>query len=222
MAALKFKLYMQISLHQVAPTFIEEEKISTSQLWNNAVVFNATEKIQIVAPSGSGKTSLIHFLYGLRKDYRGDISYNAKNIHSFGAEDFATYRQQHISIVFQDLRLFADQTVFQNLEIKRQLNPFHSESKIPVMAKRLGIESKLNKLCKTCSYGEQQRIAIIRALQQPFDFLFLDEPFSHLDDDNQKLALELIEEECALRKSAIILADLRPIAHFKADKILNL
>jgi len=213
---------MQIQLQQLVPTFIEAEKISNSQIWNSNVVFNAGEKIQIVAPSGSGKTSLIHFLYGLRKDYTGAITYDNNTISNFNAEIFARYRQQNISIVFQDMRLFPEQTVLQNLEIKRQLNPFHAESKITAMAKRLGIENKLHKLCKTCSYGEQQRIAIIRSLQQPFDFLLLDEPFSHLDESNRKKAMELMEEEVDLRKAAIILADLRAIEYFKADKTLNL
>ena len=90
------------------------------------------------------------------------------------------------------------------------------------MAKRLGIESKLGKLCSTCSYGEQQRIAIIRALQQPFNFLLLDEPFSHLDEANRKKAMELIEEETTLRKASIILADLKAIEYFKADRTFHL
>lgn len=213
---------MQIQLQKVVPTFIEEEKISRSQIWNSSVIFNEGEKIEIVAPSGSGKTSLIHFLYGLRKDYNGTIAYDTNSIAAFDAEHFAIYRQQHISIVFQDLRLFAEQTVLQNLEIKRQLNPYHTESKIAAMAKRLGIENKLNKLCKTCSYGEQQRIAIIRALQQPFNFLLLDEPFSHLDEANRKKAMELMEEEAAIRKATIVLADLKAIEYFNADRTLHL
>ncbi len=213
---------MQIQLQKVVPTFIEEEKINQSQIWNNTVVFNTGEKVEIVAPSGSGKTSLIHFLYGLRKDFNGNILYDNNSIANFDAEKFATYRQQNISIVFQDLRLFAEQTVVQNLEIKRQLNPYHAESKIAAMAKRLGIENKLGKLCKTCSYGEQQRIAIIRSLQQPFNFLLLDEPFSHLDENNRKKAMELMEEETALRKASIILADLKAIEYFKADRTLHL
>ncbi len=213
---------MQIQLQKVVPTFIEEEKINQSQIWNNTVVFNTGEKVEIVAPSGSGKTSLIHFLYGLRKDFNGNILYDNNSIANFDAEKFATYRQQNISIVFQDLRLFAEQTVVQNLEIKRQLNPYHTESKIAEMAKRLGIENKLGKLCKTCSYGEQQRIAIIRSLQQPFNFLLLDEPFSHLDENNRKKAMELMEEETALRKASIILADLKAIKYFNADRTLHL
>ena len=213
---------MQIQLQQLAPTFIEEEKIAGSQVWNSNVVFQPGEKIQVIAPSGKGKTSFIHFLYGMRKDYTGAVLYDDKNISSFNAENFASYRQHYTSIVFQDLRLFTEQTVLQNLEIKRQLDPYHAGSRIVEMADRLGIGSKLSKPCRTCSYGEQQRIAIIRSLQQPFDFLLLDEPFSNLDDANRKLAMELIEEEAGLRKACIILADLKKTDHYNATKTLNL
>ncbi len=213
---------MQITLQKVVPTFIEKEKVTSSQIWNNEVVFNAGEKIQIIAPSGSGKTSLIHFLYGLRKDYEGVITYDKKSISNFTAEDFALHRQQFISIVFQDLRLFPEHTVLQNLQVKQQLNPYNNEDKIAGMAQRLGIENKLSKLCKTCSYGEQQRIAIIRALQQPFQFLLLDEPFSHLDEANRKKAMQLMEEETMARNAAIVLADLKAIEYFNAAKTIYL
>ena len=213
---------MQISLQQVVPVFFEAGKADGSQLWNQNISFNKGENIHIVAPSGSGKTSFVHFLYGLRKDYSGNILYDNNDIKNFDAEKFSSWRQQYISIIFQDLRLFTEQTVLQNLEIKRLLSPYHKESKITAMAKRLGIESKLEKLCNTCSYGEQQRIAIIRALQQPFDFLLLDEPFSHLDENNRQLAMQLMEEEAAERNAAIILTDLKKIEYFKAERILYL
>lgn len=211
---------MTIALQKILPAFFNEQQNIRSDVWKQQVVFNKAEHVHIVAPSGSGKTSLIHFLYGLRKDYEGSILYNNVNIRDFEAEKFAWWRQQHISIVFQDLRLFTEQTVFQNLEVKRVLAPYHKENKITEMAGRLGIESKLGKLCSTCSYGEQQRIAIIRSLLQPFDFLLLDEPFSHLDEANRSKAMALINEEAAARNASIILADLKQIDYFKADKIL--
>ncbi|MEO6720457.1 MAG: ATP-binding cassette domain-containing protein [Ferruginibacter sp.] len=213
---------MQISLQNVFPVFLEQGKVNGSQVWNKNISFNKGENIHIIAPSGSGKTSLIHFLYGLRNDYTGQISYDTSDIKHFDAEKFSVWRQRHISIVFQDLRLFPEHTVLQNLEIKRSLFPFHTENKIETMARRLGIDNKLNRLCKTCSYGEQQRIAIIRSLQQPFDFLLLDEPFSHLDEANRKKAMELMEEESAERKATIILADLREIEYFKSERTLHL
>jgi len=213
---------MQISLQNVFPTFFEQGKANGSELWNKNVSFNKGENIHIIAPSGSGKTSLIHFLYGLRNDYTGQVCYDNSDIKNFDAEKFSTWRQRHISIVFQDLRLFTEHTVLQNLEIKRSLLPFHAENKIEAMTDRLGISNKLNKLCSTCSYGEQQRIAIIRALQQPFDFLLLDEPFSHLDEANRKKAMELMEEESAARNATIVLADLREIEYFKSERTLHL
>lgn len=213
---------MQILLQKILPVFFGENNVENSQVWNKTVAFNKGENIHIIAPSGSGKTSLIHFLYGLRNDYEGDIFYDSNNIKKFDTEKFSLWRKQHISIVFQDLRLFTEQTVFQNLEIKRSLHPFHAENNIAEMAERLGIKSKLHKLCKTCSYGEQQRIAIIRALQQPFDFLLLDEPFSHLDELNRQKAMELMEEECKKRNATIILADLREITYFNAERTLHL
>ncbi len=140
----------------------------------------------------------------------------------FSLEKFSTFRQKNLSIVFQDLRLFLDQTARQNLELKRQLAPYHPSEKIDEMAKRLGIQNKLNKVAKKCSYGEQQRIAIIRSLMQPFDFLLLDEPFSNLDENNRTKAFELIEEECKQRNASMIFAELKELDFFKDQRILKL
>ncbi len=145
---------MQILLKDVIPTYFEKEQIAGSEIWGKNIAFNKGEHLHIVAPSGSGKTSLIHFIYGLRKDYDGIISYQDDNIENFSLEKFSTFRQKNLSIVFQDLRLFTDQTVRDNLELKRQLAPYHPAEKIDEMAKRLGIANKLNRVAKTCSYWE--------------------------------------------------------------------
>ncbi|HMJ46510.1 MAG TPA: ATP-binding cassette domain-containing protein [Ferruginibacter sp.] len=211
-----------ITLDTIAPVFLEEEKMEGSGIWNNHVTFNRGENIQLVAPSGSGKTSLIHFLYGERKDYNGSIFFDNKELKRITPEQLSITRSVNNSIIFQDLRLFHDHTVLQNIDIKRSLHPYHSGSKIAEMASRLGIHSKLNKLVKTCSYGEQQRVAIIRSLQQPFDFLLMDEPFSHLDEDNRIKAMELIQEEATIRNAGIIFADLNIIPYFNATRVIQL
>jgi ABC-type lipoprotein export system ATPase subunit len=213
---------MQIQLRKVTPHYIEKEKTSASQIWDQNLTINKGEHLHVVAPSGSGKTSLIHFIYGLRKDYSGDVYYGNTNIKNLSVEDLSSFRQNKISIIFQDLRLFEDQTVRENIDIKRILDPYYSPEKIAEMAQRLGVENKLNQLAKTCSYGEQQRVAIIRALMQPFDFLLLDEPYSHLDETNRKKAMELIYEECEKRAAAMIFADLKALDFLKGEKIVYL
>lgn len=212
---------MHIKTDQLAPVFLEAEKIASSEVWNKHIIFSKGEKVQLVAPSGSGKTSFVHFLYGLRKDYKGKIFFNDQDTLKWDAQQWAEYRGKHISIVFQDLRLFTEHSVTENIQIKRELNPFEND-RIAVMANRLGIGSKLLQNAGLCSYGERQRIAIIRALQQPFDLLVLDEPFSHLDEANAKKAMLLIDEEVSKRNAGIILADLARVEFFRSDRILHL
>jgi putative ABC transport system ATP-binding protein len=213
---------MYLQLQDLLPLYFEESKKQTSEIWGKDLRFEKGEMIKIVAPSGSGKTSLTHFVYGTRSDYSGTISFNGNNTRQFSFENFAGWRKDHFSIVFQDLRLFPEQIVFQNIDIKRQLNPFYPPEKIKEMAERLGIGKKLESKAKTCSYGEQQRVAIIRALMQPFDFLMLDEPFSHLDNVNRQISMQLMIEEANVRGASIILADLQRVDFFPYTKIFHL
>jgi len=213
---------MILQIQQILPTYFDADKTQPSEVWGKNLQFKKGELIKIVAPSGSGKTSLMHFLYGMRHDYTGTINWNNKTTRNLSIEEMAALRKDQFSIVFQDLRLFPDQTVFSNIDIKRQLNPYHPAEKIKEMAERLGIGSKLNSLAKTCSYGEQQRIAIIRSLMQPFDFLLLDEPFSHLDNANSEKAMQLMIEEADSRKAAVIFADLERVDYFPFQRIFHL
>jgi len=219
----EFWILMQLSINNLLPTYFPDTRKQTSEVWGKELSFSPGEMVKIVAPSGSGKTSLMHFLYGLRSDYNGEIGYDGKlSIKTFTAENFAAQRKERVSIVLQDMRLLPEQTVYENLYIKHQLQPYHPVEKIKEMAERLGIGSKLNSKCRTCSYGEQQRVAIIRALLQPFQFLLLDEPFSHLDNNNSMKAMDLMLEEAKIRGAAIIFADLERIDYFPFTKLYHL
>ncbi len=158
----------------------------------------------------------------MRSDYDGDVFLNTDSIKNAHAEKLSAFRRHEFSIVFQDMRLFGEQTALQNLEIKRQLTNEYSKERIYDMARLLGVEKNLSSPVEICSYGEQQRIAIIRAMLQPFNFLLLDEPFSHLDNKNREKALQLVLVECEKRKASIILADLQKAEDFPADKFLSL
>lgn len=213
---------MQLQIKNLLPTYFDESRKNNSELWGKDLVFNSGELVKIVAPSGSGKTSLIHFLYGMRQLYSGNIIYDKNELKNYSIETLAGFRKNKLSIVFQDMRLFPQQSVKENLEIKRQLFPFHPPEKIQEMCERLGIGDKLKSLCSNCSYGEQQRVSIIRALLQPFDFLLLDEPFSHLDNANSEKAMELILEEAKKRAACVLFADLERVEFFPYTRLLHL
>ena len=215
---------MTLSLHNVIPIPLKDKVQQLgSDVWNREVSFTAGQWTKIKAPSGTGKTTLIHSLYKLREDYSGKIEWDGKSLQQLPAEQVAQYRQEKISVIFQDLRLFPNLTAFENIELKRVLQqPYCGQEKIFSMAEELGVQHILQQKVGICSYGEQQRVAIIRALIHPFSMLVMDEPFSHLDHANTAKAAALIMRECKDRNAGFIITDLDDDHHFSYDQILNL
>lgn len=215
---------MQITLNNVVPIPLKEKLLQRiSDIWVTTQIFKANEWVKIKAPSGTGKTTLTHILYKLRFDFEGTILWDDINTATINEDALAVIRQQKLSIIFQDLRLFNNLTARENIEINRVLQkPYYTSEIIDTMAATLGITHILNQRAGLCSYGEQQRIAIIRALVQPFEFLLMDEPFSHLDIANTAIAAQLISEECAKRNAAFLLTDLDDDDNFNYHRKLSL
>ncbi|MEP6844676.1 MAG: ATP-binding cassette domain-containing protein [Panacibacter sp.] len=215
---------MQLELKQIVPIPLKDKFSKRgSDLWSSNLHFSQGEWIKIKAPSGTGKTTFIHIIYKMRYDYEGAVLWNNHELRQISGDALAQLRQQNISIIFQDLRLFPHLTARENIELKRVLQtPFYESSMIDAMAERLGVSHILDQRAGLCSYGEQQRIAIIRALIQPFEWVIMDEPFSHLDQENIRKAAALIAEECTKRKAGFMLTDLDADDHFEYTKVLNL
>lgn len=200
---------MQLSLQGVIPVPLREKvSINKSGMWNNTVTLNKGAYIFVQAPSGTGKTTLIHILYGLRKDYEGEVKWNNHILRQTDKETLAGLRTNGISVIFQDMRLFPELTALENIEIKRKLTNTVTEGQAIAWLERLGLKDKINSLASTLSYGEQQRVAIVRSLLQPFEWLLMDEPFSHLDKANTEKAISLISEVVQQYNAGMILADL--------------
>lgn len=215
---------MQIQLQGVVPIPLKDRFLQRSSgVWNATLSFAEGEWIKIKAPSGTGKTTLVHTLYKMRADYEGSVQWNGKNLQQITGDELAQMRQQEVSIIFQDLRLFAQLTARENIELKRVLQkPYYESNVIDEMAANLGVAHILDQRAGLCSYGEQQRIAVIRALVQPFKWLIMDEPFSHLDHENTAKAAALIASECSKRKAGFIITDLDDDNHFTYTKYLQL
>lgn len=207
---------MLIQLNKIRPAYLEPEKISGSEIWNQQVTFESRGFIEITASSGRGKSSLIHFIYGLKNDFDGTIRIDDQDTSKMNLQQTSNLRSNKLAIVFQDLKLIESETCRQNILVKSALTGFGNTDSMEKMAERLGVKNKLNSKAGNCSYGERQRIAIIRALHQPFEYLLLDEPFSHLDEKNRDKAAELILEEVENQKAGIILADLESKPSFPA------
>jgi putative ABC transport system ATP-binding protein len=181
---------------------------ATSDLWGNAVTLNKGKHYLFRSRSGRGKTSAMAFIYGLRNDFSGTIRFDHRDISTFSFTDWSAIRQESVSVVFQDLRLFRQLTALGNVMLKGAIGAETSGEEVMEMFNRLGISRLIDKPAGTLSFGEQQRVAIIRALVQPFDFLLMDEPFSHLDTSNTSLAAQMILEACAARSASLILTSL--------------
>ncbi|MBC8048470.1 MAG: ATP-binding cassette domain-containing protein [Fimbriimonadaceae bacterium] len=212
---------MQIHLQHIIPQPLAEKDLSVSDIWNKEITFKAGEHIHVHAPSGIGKSTLIHILYGLRKDYEGALSFNNKRI-KIRASYISNMRKKNISVVFQDMRLFPSLTGLENLTVKNSLTNFTSDDVIKNMMQQLGVEHLLQKTANTMSLGEQQRIAIIRSLLQPFNWLLLDEPFSHLDNNNIEKAKALIIQTCKKNNAGMCITTLGETYDMFFHKSLNL
>ena len=179
-----------------------------SEIFEAECEFQQGKNYLVAAPSGRGKSTLLHCLYGIRKDYTGLITLDKKDVSSFSPDEWAMIRQKDLSIVFQDLQLFPQLSAWENILINADLAPVVDENSLRHWAHQLHIDDHLVKPVKKLSYGQQQRVAILRALAQPFRYLLLDEPFSHLDALNSESATKLILDVCRERKAGFILASL--------------
>jgi putative ABC transport system ATP-binding protein len=200
----------------------ERLQARVSQVWQQDILWNRNERVFVQAPSGTGKTTLVHILYGLRKDFEGEAIWEGTPINAMDAEAQSSLRRTQLSVIFQDMRLFSALTAWENLEIKRELTNTVSKDEVRSMMETLGITDRADRPAATLSYGEQQRVAIIRSLLQPFQWLLMDEPFSHLDAANAARAAQLIESVVAKNNASFILADLDDNDHFVYSQKLKL
>ena len=193
-----------------------------SEIWRQKLKFESQKKYQVYAPSGKGKSTFIHIIYGLRDDYEGEVYLDTQHVRKVSLKHWATLRQDKLAVVFQDLRLFQDLTARENIQVKTVLYSGDYQDKIEEMSAFLGISHLLDNKASRLSYGERQRVAIIRALIQPFSLLLLDEPFSHLDETNIEKACQLIDQTCAENQAGLIMTSLGYPYYIEFDQRLIL
>lgn len=194
----------EITLHDTLPQVFRGRTDLHSDIWHQEVTLQRGHTYLVEAASGTGKSSLCAFLYGQRLDYAGTIYFDGQDTRSYTVSQWVEQRTRHISLLFQELRLFPELTAWENVQIKNSLTHFKDNKTLLDWFERLGIAEKKETPCRLLSFGQQQRVALIRALAMPFDILLADEPTSHLDDNNATSMATLVEEE-AQKQNAIVL-----------------
>ena len=194
----------------------------TSQIWHQDIIFSKGKRYLIEAASGTGKSSLCSYIYGYRRDYQGIINFDERNIRSFSVNEWVDIRKHSLSILFQELRIFPELTALENILLKNRLTNYKKNKEIITLFEAIGIPDKINERAGKLSFGQQQRVAFIRSLCQPFDFIFLDEPISHLDNENSVIMSTLLMEEAGKQGAGVIVTSIGKHPELEYDETFRL
>lgn len=210
---------MDLILDNINPKTIEAKDITNSNIWGNNLKFSSKKNYLIRSVSGKGKSTLINYLSGLRNEFDGQLIIGEIKSSELNSDNWIEKRKNEIALVNQDLKLISSLSVIENLVLKNELTNHVDKETINQLLKEVGIFELKNKKCSQLSIGQQQRVAIVRSLLQPFDWILLDEPFSNLDETNQIIALNLIIKVAENQNAGIILTTLetnQEIPNFKS------
>lgn len=197
-----------ITLNNVLPHVFAQRSDLQSEVWKQNVKFEKNKLYLVEAMSGTGKSTLCSYILGYRHDYTGDVCFDTTNVSTLDVKAWVDIRQHSISHLFQELRLFPELTALENVQIKNNLTGFKSLSEIKEWFERLGIADKLAAKVGRMSFGQQQRVAMMRALVQPFDFILADEPISHLDDTNSAIMADIMMTEAKKQGAGVIVTSI--------------
>lgn len=199
---------MKIQLNKVVPFPLRDNYAENSTCWNSEVTLLPNQKILVQAISGKGKSTFVNSIYGIRKDFDGEILIDGISTKALTFDELSNLRTHKLAVVFQDLQLIPHLTVAENLQLKNELTNHKSIDEQKMLVKQVGLLDKWNVACGILSYGQQQRIAIVRSLLQPFEMILLDEPFAHLDQQNSANCYQLILGEASKQHATIVLTTL--------------
>lgn len=212
----------KISFQKVLPNVFSERKDLNSDVWANDISFEKGHLYLVEADSGKGKSTFCSYIVGYRHDYTGNVFFDDSDPLQYKVSQWVEMRRRHISHLFQELRLFPELTAMENVQIKNKLTGFKTEQQILEWFDMLGIADKINAKVGRMSFGQQQRVAMIRALVQPFDFILADEPISHLDDRNADIMGHIMMEEARRLGAGVIVTSIGKHMNLNYERTVKL
>ncbi|MEC9091794.1 MAG: ABC transporter ATP-binding protein [Planctomycetota bacterium] len=155
------------------------------------------EQAVLIGPSGGGKTTLLHIIAGITRPNRGTVRVNKVDIGSFSESGRDRLRAKSIGYVFQTFNLLPAFSALENVELGMAFSGMKNGSlKARKMLERVGLGHRIHNRPSAMSVGEQQRVAVARALANRPKLLLADEPTANVDPGNQQQIVELIRESC--------------------------
>lgn len=211
-----------ITFSNVLPQVFAGQNNLVSDIWLQNVTFEKDKCYLIKADSGKGKSTFCSYIVGYRHDYTGQVCFDNIPTAGYTIGQWVHARQQHVSHLFQELRLFPELTALENIQIKNEITLFKSHKEISDWFEELGIADKMHQKIGRMSFGQQQRVALIRSLVQPFDFILADEPISHLDDHNAEIMGKILMQEAKAQGAGVIITSIGKHINLDYDKIYML
>ncbi|MFX0121158.1 MAG: ABC transporter ATP-binding protein [Promethearchaeota archaeon] len=180
--------------------------------------------LAVLGPSGSGKTTLLNLIGGIDRPTGGSIHFNGLELSSLSEKKLTQYRRKNVGFIFQFYNLVASLTAFENVELAAKLtNPSVEAKKITKnLLEEVGLGDKVNKFPAQLSGGEQQRIAIARALAKKPKILLADEPTGNIDSETTGKILKLLKQINEAHHVTMILITHNVGISYLADQVIYL
>lgn len=182
------------------------------------------EFITLIGPSGAGKTTLIRLLLTEEKPSSGNIYFDEINIHRLRSKDIPKYRQR-IGVVFQDYKLLDNKTVYENVAFAMEMigkSDADVQADVPHALGLVGMKSKMYHFPNQLSGGEQQRLAIARAIINQPDILIADEPTQSLDPKNSEAIINILKKINELGTTVILTTHDKGIVNKLKKRVVSL
>lgn len=224
-----------LNAKNIVKIYNEKDKyISTKALNGITLTIDSGEFVGVMGPSGSGKTTLLNILSGIDKPTSGSVEISDKDIYKMNKNELALFRRQKIGFVFQDFNLLDSLNLKENvmlplildLHSKKASIPRDDELSIDIEKKAssimslFGIGDITDKYPHSISGGQQQKVAICRAIINDPDIVFADEPTGNLDSKSSTTVMQCLEALNTTKNNTILLVTHDPYAASYCNKII--
>lgn len=197
-----------LKVKNISKSYQTTEKLKLEVLKSISIEIEKSKISIVVGASGAGKSTLLHILSGLDRPDTGEVIFNEENIFDFSNDRLAKFRNNNIGFVFQFHHLLPEFTAMENIAIPLMINGTtlnNASKRSKELLEIVGLNGRETHKPSELSGGEQQRVAVARALANDPQIIFADEPTGNLDSENSnslhKIFTELKEK---MQKTFII------------------